>query len=510
MKRRTIIIIVAIIILIILLISKCNCRNQSAKLESKGNKDDHAFILPPIERIQIPFSEFEVNAEKGDTLFYSSGSILFFPADAFTDKEGNLIKGKVKIQYREFRDPVDFFLSGIPMEYDSAGVQYNFESAGMSEINAFQNGREVFVNKQRKPQINIASNNTDPAQNLYYLDTVSKQWVNKGKSDIIILKSKQTPDVYSNNSINDIPMPVKPEKASDELPTITVRIDPESFEELKSYDNLKFQIDKTDNSFIPEHSNEIWEDIKLIKGKISGRYDIEFRKKDKKVRYKVRPVLNDEDYAKAINVYDQKIKEYQNKIKERQASVNANKAAYTKDSLQNLQIDKENEKIAAMNKIIERRNAEMEKIKKEVEAKNKEIETINIINKTESMNVRAMRSFEMDNFGVWNCDRPVPGDNNVLVQSHFTFDGAEVKNLGYAYLLVKDLNMLFRSSGHTLSVPLNRENMIVAVADGRFAYMTYDEFKNLNITSTTRQLSFPLKVVSEENNNYAYIKSLTQ
>jgi hypothetical protein len=502
MKRRNIIVIIAVIIVVILLISKCNCKNnQSQKTAGIEKKEAQQFIHPPIKQAQVPFSEFEVDAVKGDTIFYNSGSVLIFPSDAFVDKEGKLITGKVNIQYREFIDPVDFFLSGIPMNYDSAGLNYTFESAGMCEITALQKGNPVFVNQKRKPEINIASDNTDPAQNLYYLDTAEKIWKNRGKSEIF-LPGKKAVQIVNSVAVNeDIPVPVKPEKANNEMPTITVLIDPESFEELKSYNNLKFQLDKTDKNFDPNHSKEIWEDIKLMKGNRAGAYDIQFSKTNKSVRYKVRPVLSDKDYAKAMQVYDSKIKAYQNKIKDRIASNKENKAAYIKDSLRNIQIEKENARTAAMNKIIEKRNAEIEKINADIENNNKLI-------RTENLNNRVLRSFALDNFGIWNCDRPISGENNIVVEAQFSIDGGGIRSIDYAYLFVKKFNGLFAMTDERFAIPVNRENMIVAVVDGRFAYISYDEFKMLRINSASKKQVFPLHLVAEKNNNYTYIRSL--
>jgi hypothetical protein len=161
MKRRNIFIIAAIIIVIILIISKCNCGSKTNTVAK--------FVNPPIHQADVPFSDYVVDASRGDTIIYSSGSVLLFPPVAFVDKNGNVVKGNINIKYREFSNPVDQFLSGIPMDYDSGGVHYTFESAGMCDIQAFKNGEPVFVNKNSKPEINLATANIDPAQNLYYL-----------------------------------------------------------------------------------------------------------------------------------------------------------------------------------------------------------------------------------------------------------------------------------------------------------------------------------------------------
>ena len=55
------------------------------------------FVNPPLKNINVPFSEYSFDAEKGETIFYQSGSILYFPPSAFVDASGNIIKGNVKI-----------------------------------------------------------------------------------------------------------------------------------------------------------------------------------------------------------------------------------------------------------------------------------------------------------------------------------------------------------------------------------------------------------------------------
>ena len=100
-------------------------------------------IAPPIKGLNVHYTTYKVIAEKGATLDYKTGSKIIIPKNAFTDSNGNLLKGEVELRYREFHDAVDFFVSGIPMTYDSAGVKYQFESAGMVEVLAYQNGKQV-------------------------------------------------------------------------------------------------------------------------------------------------------------------------------------------------------------------------------------------------------------------------------------------------------------------------------------------------------------------------------
>lgn len=497
MNRKSILIIAAIIVLIILIISKCNCRSETNTVVK--------FVNPPIKQADVPFSDYVVDASRGDTIMYSSGSVLLFPPDAFVDKNGNVVKGKINIKYREFSNPVDQFLSGIPMDYDSGGVKYTFESAGMVDIQAFKNGEPVFVNKNSKPEINLATTNIDPAQNLYYLDTVTQQWVNRGKSEILVMGKSNL--VVKNPVIetDDVPKPVQPYKVDDELPIIKVTIDSGSFAELMAYNNLKFQLDKSENRFNGEDSKIVWDDIKLKKGSKYGMYNIQFIKAseniNKSVEYKVRPVLEEKDYAKAIRIYDNQLKKYNQKIEDRKLADKANKAQYLKDSMENLKIAKENEKTERLNKIIEAKNAEIEKINAETLEHNKYVAN-------ENLRGRTLRNFSFDQFGIWNCDRPIKDSNPIWIQPEFANIEGKPIELYTANLFVKNFNGLFELFDNKLPVSIERENMIVGVYNGRFAYITYEDFKKLNITANTKSQTFPMQMVSEENNNYAFIKKL--
>jgi hypothetical protein len=291
------------------------------------------------------------------------------------------------------------------------------------------------------------------------------------------------------------------------LPIIKVLIDTNSFEELKAYHHLQFQLDKTETRFDPEASNITWNDIKLKKGDKHGIYIIKFTStngdKIKSVEYKVRPVLSEKDYAKAILLYDKQMSVYEKNIESRLAADKANREAYVKDSINNANIDKENEKTAQLNKIIEAKNAE-------IEAKNKIVEAQNLQITNDEMTSSVLRNFEVDRFGIWNCDKPMPPENFITVNPLFVnTEGKEIV-IYSANLIVKSLNGLYQLSGNKVEVPRNQENMIVGVSNGRFAYITYDEFKKLNITPETKTQTFPMHIVAQENNNYNFIQSIVK
>lgn len=469
--------------------------NQADKKEKKVSVSTTNFIQPPIKNADIPYKEYSVDAEKGDTIFYQTGSIILFPPNSFVDKDGNAIKGNVKVKYREFTNPIDFYLSGIPMSYDSLGKQYTFESAGMCEILAYKDSLPVFVNPKSKPEINIVTQNTSQEQNLYYLDTTQQKWVNKGTSIITDLTKKINENkVAETPSFAEITEPLKPEKANSKSPVIKIVIDPASFKELLVYDNLQFQLDPNEKNFNPKDTAGDWSNVELLKGSSKGLYTVKFSNATRSVSYSARPVLEGKDYEKALKVFDKKKKEYGNLKKARETQEKKDKVQYTKDSLNYAKIIEQNKRteqlnllIAARNRVIERQNS-----------------VVTEINETS----KSFRTFPIDRFGNWNCDEPVLREL-ISIAATFVDKKGNRLNLKNIAVFCKNYNSIFRFRNDKIGVVKNIENMIVGVSNGDFAYISYEDYKPIGINQSTTQQTFVMTVVSEKEYNYENIKALS-
>jgi hypothetical protein len=523
---------------------------------------DTPFIQPPLPEADVPFTRYVVTAEKGDTLFPTSRSIILFPPNSFVDKTGKIISGEVQVSYREFSDPVDFYLSGIPMNYDSSGKQYQFESSGMMELLASQKGVPVYVNPANKPEIILANTSKSAAGNLYFLDTVQRKWVNKGKPNIIDMKAadKKENTISRRKALAekaDLIKPLKPEKAPEGSTVLRIVIDPASFAELLVYDNLKFQIDPNNNNFLPKDAQEEWSDVKLQKGQINGLYTVIFSNKNRTVSYAAKPVLEGEDYEKAMKLFEEKSNQYDLLQKERlaqEADASAKiKLQTTKDSLENQQMLAELEKINELNKLIEKRNAEIatqnreiekeniETLRKrsEIEAKVKEMEALSKkenVEKIKIMNERkkelelqikeqadkrmlrledefmlhnTVQRFALDGFGAWNCDR-IQFINVITLLADFRNMDGNTIDLKKIAVVSKSTNGIIPYNNNLIAVAKYSDNMIFGVYKGRFAYLTFADYRALNISSDTMQQTFVMKIVSKEENNYAFIKELVK
>lgn len=143
---------------------------------------EKALVAPPIPPADLAFSKQRVTAESGGSYALNPGLRMVVPERAFMDDRGREITGEVELEYREMHDPVDFFLAGMPMQFDSAGRHYQMESAGMIEVYGFQNGQPVqlapgkTIQVELRSKVRFAGANLSLDFDLFYLDTLAGGW----------------------------------------------------------------------------------------------------------------------------------------------------------------------------------------------------------------------------------------------------------------------------------------------------------------------------------------------
>jgi len=141
-------------------------------------------VQPPLPGVDVPYDDYQVDATKGGVIEHPTGSQLTIPEHCFVDEDGNPVEGKVDIAYREFHDIAAVFVSGIPMQYDSAGYPYQFETAGMMDIRGSQEGKPVYIAPGKGIDVELYSDNEDPKFNLYQLDEPTGAWAYMGKDEV--------------------------------------------------------------------------------------------------------------------------------------------------------------------------------------------------------------------------------------------------------------------------------------------------------------------------------------
>ncbi|MBI1222180.1 MAG: hypothetical protein GC180_06205 [Bacteroidetes bacterium] len=137
-------------------------------------------IKPPVPGVLPPASSVILTPEdihKEQLVSLQSGAYLRIPADALVMKDGSAPTKPVKISYCALNDPVDIFLSGVPMKYDSAGRSETFRTAGMFRLDArTYSGEEVTVKEGKSLHLDMPTGDTSDAYNFYTFDEDAGEW----------------------------------------------------------------------------------------------------------------------------------------------------------------------------------------------------------------------------------------------------------------------------------------------------------------------------------------------
>lgn len=293
-------------------------------------------IDPPIPGLETPYTTYTIDAQKDHEIVTEVGTKIKIEANSFKDAEGNMIQGDVDILFREYHDVVSIFTSGIPMEYDSAGKSYTFESAGMFDIQVEQNGVPI-TNFEKDLKVEIPSENSSTAFNDYYYDTTARGWQYIAPSTIV--ENNEEPeldgDLYGSdadveaiitelqpkNQVVTQPPAIKeptqpkqidyPPLLSDKY-AFNVDYNRKKFPELVG--NILFQVDETKSTFSPVYYKVKWDKLELARADERGLYTLHLEKGEEKLEVVCFPVITEEERSKLQAEYDNALKAYQDSL----------------------------------------------------------------------------------------------------------------------------------------------------------------------------------------------------
>jgi len=410
------------------------------------------FISAPIKGMEEPFATYKLSLKDGGIINYKTGSVVRIPANAFLNASGKQISDSIEIKYREFHNALDIFLSGIPMKYDSAGTPFVLESAGMIEILAFDKGEQLRLDEKKPIEIKMASKTNETNFNLYELDTLSKNWVYKGKDKVVdnvnIVVKVKTKSKTSTNEIS-----IKPALADPKKHCFIIKYEKDEFPELAAYENVKFEV--TDNNFNPAYYKINWAKISLFSTDTKGSYLVKLKKADTVINVNAIPVFDKENYSKALEKFKKKhsetskerdAKEFENEAQLN--SINKSLSTYTQKDLYN----------AAMNLAV-----------------------------NTNFTARAFRSFSILRTGIHNIDCPQPSPEQMRLAQfadRLKRAGDDAKKISYntIFIVEKGKNTVFRySKSETLRFNPDAKNLMWTVTDkNEIAFFRNIDFKKFS------------------------------
>ena len=478
--------------------SKVIAKDSLLRAEFYKNESSAPCINPPLKDIYIPFSINKLNAEKGGVLNLKSGSKLVVPNNAFSDENGILIKGDVELYFREFHDAVDFFISGIPMTYDSAGTRYQFESAGMIEIKAYQKEKPINIDAGKSINIELASQQKGNDYNLYVLDTTKNNWSclkkglevakkegfenTTGKSEIVKVAIKETPEYKALETrllkyqtekdaqvaalFKDIEEPKKPIPADKNKFTFNLEVDSKEYPELALYKGVLFEVGVENKSFSKKMYDITWDEVIIKEGPLKGgNYLLKLKKEKKVYDIVVYPVFEGVNYQTAINSFQDKFVAY------------------------NLEFEKR--------KKLEKKLEEDYQVKIIALKKQQENDALNVKNrqsdyfKLMSAEEKMKRMFAINSFGIYNCDNPIAYPKGISCSANL-INEKEKKMMSYDVFLVDRFkNSLFSFVKNPIvnfSFDPKSVNLLWTVENGILYWLKPEQFNELKISDEKADL----------------------
>jgi hypothetical protein len=460
--------------------------NTNEVLQAFYNQEEaKPCINPPLQDVNIPYAIYNVNAEKGGTIDFKTGSTIVIPKNAFVDDNGKLLKGDIELRYREFHDVIDFFVAGIPMTYDSAGVRYHFESAGMMEMLAFQNGKEVNMAKDKSINVELASNQKGAEYNLYKLDTLKNNWSCLGKDRVVENnptssgKGREQAILASIPEIKEIKIqkeeskkeketkiaslakpkekPSEPLKLSKERYAFNIDVDPKEFPELAVFKNVVFEVSPENTNFNREMYNITWDEVTVKEGTKKGQnYWLNLKKGSQKQDLLVYPVLEGKNYEKAQAEYQGKLDKYTLALEKRKFD----------EKLIELDYKQKLESLKKQQKQVElkwKANMEREFAATETEQKVK-------------------RMFAINSFGVYNCDNPLAFPTGVTTKANLLNEKNEKVMCYEVYLVDRAKNALFTYTKNPIvkfSFNDQTKNVLWTVDNGVLYWLKPEQFADI-------------------------------
>lgn len=460
------------------------------------DQDEESAVHPPIDGIDVPYEIFNVTAGTAEQLTSQNGSTIEIPENAFVDANGNPVSGAIEIRYREFHDPVDFFLSGIPMVYDSAGSQYTFESAGMLEILAYKDGVPVHIDEEAPVSVEMVSHQQGNQFNIYELDDKTGQWEFVYKdtadgsdnylTDVDDMLKKSTPKEVGNvlnkelktakkaiASIQKV-LPPAPQKANKKRFNIKIDYDAKEFPELVAYDGVLFEITDDNDNFDASLAEQEWEYVSVKKK--SSKVTLMFRRGREKHSFITEPVFEGKNYSEAMNLFEEKNASYleQLKAREKEEATAEKQLKYLA-----LKMDKDrkaDDELAAM-----RRKARLESLG------------------TEST---VRRTFVINGFGIWNSDCPLSLPQGRMLAAKFVDGKGDSITLASVYLVEQNKNAMFKIYNDRYPVfgynPGSKNVLWGITEDQKLAYYTFDDFSKLEQTVPKDSVMFTMRTIDKK------------
>lgn len=128
--------------------------------------------------------------------------LVQFPANAFVDGKGKVVKGEVEVRFREFTDAVDIALNGIPMNMESDSETVGMYSAGMFEIRVRKGGEELNVNPDAPYSVTTTMDVAGDDYRFFSINDSSGKW--EAEPNVVEVKEPLTFETATKEQLDSL------------------------------------------------------------------------------------------------------------------------------------------------------------------------------------------------------------------------------------------------------------------------------------------------------------------
>ncbi len=429
----------------------------------------------PLPNIPVVYETFTYLPTKDTAITSANGSAIVIAKNTLVNKNGQLLSDTVTLKYREFRDMVDVFVSGIPMVYDSAGTAYHFESAGMFELLAFDGEQEAFIAPDKQVEIRFASDYAGDKYNIYSYDIQAEKWSYLYKDTCGYATAatavEQRVAPAPSSATNNLPAPVL---ATPNKQLIQLDVLEEEFPEIAAYKNVRFEIVE-EKGFDASLNSIEWDMVSLDKNE-AGNYSMRLIVGKRVEEFEVQPVFAQADYEAALQVFEANYLAAQ-KIKDAQKA----KGQKALDTLYQ-QLNEQQESLTYSRFVNSSRNT------------------------AQASSRAVIRVFSLANFGIFNSDCPSMLPQGRIVDLALTDkDNAEENKDSLiqhnkVFLVEKNKNAIYTYTDYNLNKfsynPASTNMIWTVTKDNKLAVLKFDEFNSAKSRTIEGKTALEVSVVN--------------
>lgn len=391
---------------------------------------------------------FKVLHNKRQVIRTEKGTRIHVPENAFVLKEdGTPVEGSVDLQFKEYSNRGEIIASDIPMYYiDEDSTKHTFESAGMFELTATQNGRELEIAKGKEIKVELATD-VDGPFDFWKLKEDSSNWELKD-TDCKPIRNPYIKDQRDSIDLLETQIQPKPKKPvpyekGDQI--FDIKMIGFHEKELTDMNGVMWKYSGTDPKKNPAAINAFSTEYNLVYLEPTEadflEYKLTFETKDKR-----------ELVLEAVPVYQGKL------------------------------LDRKNKKITEILKRNAEASVQMKKLNDQLK-REKEL----------------LRVFSVGEFGVYNYDCYYSDPGVTRFVADFSLEGGGNIDLMNFYLLPSDRRIVVRyypASFDKFYINPNIRNRIIAIdSDNEVYYLSDNELRKMKLKqySKGQTIKFRLK-----------------